>query len=73
MRSRTKELARVISKEFDGKDITCLVVLKGAAYFGMELFKELGVMHDCGVEVEFVKAKVCFCFFVFLFFLFFVF
>ncbi len=51
---RIIELAEQISKEYNGEDITIVCVLKGAAYFALDLSKKI---KNSDVIMDFVKVS----------------
>lgn len=51
--ARVAELAAAIRRDYDGTPLTCLVVLKGAAWFGADLIRLLPE----STVVEFVHAR----------------
>ncbi len=53
IRERTAALADAINRDYAGREVTALVVLKGAMYFAADLTRMLTVP----VELEFVRAK----------------
>ncbi|HPG70286.1 MAG TPA: phosphoribosyltransferase family protein, partial [Candidatus Hydrogenedentes bacterium] len=53
IRKRTADLAERISKDFDGLEVTAIVVLKGALPFAADLIRRLRIP----VRLEFIRAK----------------
>jgi hypoxanthine phosphoribosyltransferase len=53
IRDRTAALAAAISRDYAGRELTALVVLKGAMYFAADLTR----MMTVPVELEFVRAS----------------
>ncbi|MBO6137455.1 MAG: hypoxanthine phosphoribosyltransferase [Lachnospiraceae bacterium] len=51
--TRIAELGATISKDFEGKEITLVCILKGAAFFACELAKRITVP----VEIEFMRCS----------------
>lgn len=50
---RIAELGEEISKEFEGKELTLVCILKGAAFFACELAKRITIP----VEIEFMRCS----------------
>lgn len=53
IRKRTAELAKRISRDYAGKELLVIIVLKGGAFFGADLIRRL----DLEVTVDFLRAK----------------
>ena len=41
LKARVKELGREITKDYEGKEFTFLIILKGSTLFGADLFREI--------------------------------
>ena len=54
VKKRIIELAEQISKDYNGEDITIICVLKGAAYFALDLSKKI---KESDVIMDFVKIS----------------
>ena len=52
LRERVRELAREISRDYEGKDLLMIGVLKGAVFFLSDLMRDL----DIPVEVDFMAV-----------------
>ena len=50
---RIRELAKEIIRDYEGKEITIICILKGATFFACELAKRL----DCPVNIEFMRCS----------------
>lgn len=50
---RIKELAKIIDEDYKNKEITAVIVLKGAAFFGIELSLKL----KSKIQFEFIKIS----------------
>jgi hypoxanthine phosphoribosyltransferase len=46
IRQRTRELAQVISRDYEGKDLLLVCVLKGGIVFLVDLMRELTIPHS---------------------------
>jgi len=46
LRQRTKALAAQISRDYEGKDLLLICVLKGGVMFLVDLMRELTILHD---------------------------
>ncbi len=51
--NRIRELGEQISRDYEGKELTVICILKGAAYFACELTKRI----DCPVKIEFMRCS----------------
>ncbi len=54
IQKRVGELAAKISKDYQGKRLLCLVVLRGGFFFAGDLIRKLA---DVDIELEFVKLQ----------------
>ena len=54
IKQRIDEIANQISKDYNGEDITIICVLKGAAYFALDLSKKI---KKSDVIMDFVKVS----------------
>ena len=54
IKQRIDEIANQISKDYNGEDITIICVLKGAAYFALDLYKKI---KKSDVIMDFVKVS----------------
>lgn len=53
LRARIKELAKQIEKEYEGKEITLICILKGSVFFTVELAKNI----EGDVKLEFIRVS----------------
>lgn len=53
VQARVRELAREITRDYAGKDLTLICVLKGSAFFAMDLAKHI----DLPVKLEFLGVS----------------
>ena len=53
IRRRVREIAKEISRDYKGRELTMVVVLKGGVVFGTDLCRAI----DIPVRAEFVRAK----------------
>lgn len=54
IKKRIIELAEQISKDYNGEDIVLVCVLKGAAYFALDLSKQI---KDSDIIMDFIKVS----------------
>ncbi|MEG0370983.1 MAG: hypoxanthine phosphoribosyltransferase [Clostridium sp.] len=53
IREKVKELARVLSKEYEGKSVLCIGILKGSVVFLSDIIREM----KCEVEIDFMAVS----------------